>query len=88
MMRALDIREFAQRRPFKPFRLTLTDGRTYDVRHPDLVMVGRSTVIVGVPAADETEAVFDRAIHVDLLHIMEVELLNAPSGGTAGANGA
>lgn len=72
-MRSEDIREFLQRRPFQPFRLTLTDGRTYDVRHPELAMVGRSTVAVGIPAPDEPAPVYDRLVTISLLHIMQLE---------------
>ena len=77
-MRPEDIREFLQRRPFQPFRLTLTDGRTYEVRHPELAMVGRSTVIVGLPAPGEVEPVFDRAVTVSLLHIMQMQPVESP----------
>ena len=72
-MRPEDIREFLQRRPFQPIRITLTDGRTYDVRHPELAMVGRSTVAIGVPAPDDPSPVYDRRVTVSLLHIMQVE---------------
>ena len=43
-----DIEEAVRRRPFAPFRITLTEGSTYDVRHPELCMVGRRAVVVGV----------------------------------------
>jgi len=72
-VRPEDIREFLGRRPFQPFRITLTDGRTYDVRHPEMAMVGRSTVAIGLPAPGDSTPVFDRLITVSLLHIMQVE---------------
>jgi hypothetical protein len=72
-MRPEDIREFLQHKPFQPFRLTLTDGRTYEVRHPELAMVGRSIVTIGVPARDDPRPVFDRLVTASLLHIMQVE---------------
>ena len=72
-MRSEDIRDFLQKRPFQPFRLTLTDGRTYEVRHPELAMVGRSIVAIGVPAPGDPSLVFDRLVTVSLLHIMQVE---------------
>jgi len=72
-MRPEDIREFLQRRPFQPIRITLTDGRTYDIRHPELAMVGRSTVAIGVPAPNDPSPVYDRLVTVSLLHIMQVE---------------
>ena len=47
-MRPQDFRDHLRKQPFEPFRLTLTDGRTYDVLHPELAMVGHSTVAVGL----------------------------------------
>ncbi len=81
-MQSQDIRDFLKKRPFQPLRLTLTDGTAYEVRHPDLLMVGHATVVVGTPRADEPDAVFDRAIHVDLLHIMHVEPLKSATTPT------
>jgi hypothetical protein len=72
-MRPEDIRDFLQKKPFQPFRVTLTDGRSYEVRHPELAMVGRSIVAIGVPAANDPNPVFDRLVTVSLLHIMQVE---------------
>ncbi len=74
-MRPDDVRQFLQERPFRPFRITLTDGRSYEVRHPELAMVGRSIVAIGVPSAGESEPVFDRLITVSLIHIMQIEPL-------------
>jgi hypothetical protein len=72
-MRPEDIRDFLQRKPFQPFRLTLTDGLTYEVRHPEMAMVGRSIVAIGMPAPNDPGPVFDRLVTVSLLHIMQVE---------------
>ena len=68
-----DLADLVHRKPFRPFRITLTDGRSYEIRHPEIVMLGKTTVIVGFPAADEDEPVYDRFKIVDLLHIMEAE---------------
>jgi hypothetical protein len=72
-MRPEDIRDLIRHEPFRPFRITLTDGRFYDVRHPELAMVGRSTVAIGLPANGQDETIFDRLVTVDLLHIMQTE---------------
>jgi hypothetical protein len=50
-----ELREILRRSPFEPFRLVMTDGTAYDIRHPDLLMVGRRSIIVGLtgdPAPD------------------------------------
>ncbi len=78
-MRTEDIREYVRRQPFQPFRLTLTDGRTYEVHHPELVMVGRSTVAVGLPRPNDPEPVYDRLVTISLLHVMQVEALASPA---------
>ena len=42
-MRPDDVRAELRIQPFQPFRIRLSNGKTYDVPHPDLVM-GRSVV--------------------------------------------
>lgn len=83
-MRPEDIREFLRRQPFQPFRLTLTDGRTYEVRHPELLMVGRSTVAIGLTRPEDPEPVYDRLVTVSLLHIMQAEPLESSPSPPAG----
>ena len=34
-MRPEDLRNFLRQKPFRPFRVTLTDGRIYEIRHPE-----------------------------------------------------
>lgn len=70
-----DIHEFVKAEPFRPFRITLTDGRTYDVHHPELIMVGITSVIVGRPAPDVEDPAYDRAVTVAISHIMQIEPL-------------
>jgi hypothetical protein len=72
-MRPQDLLEFTRRRPFSPFRICMTDGRTYDVRHPDLLIVLRSRAIVGVGG----DQVPDRDEDVALLHVVRIEPLPA-----------
>jgi hypothetical protein len=69
-------------RPFEPFRLFLTDGTTFDVRHPELFMLGRRSVVVGFAAKPEQKH-FDRWTTIDLLHIMRTEPLSSavPTNG-------
>lgn len=78
-MQAADILEFVRHKPFKPFQITLTDGRSYQVHHPELAMVGRSTVVIGIPVPNDPNLIYERAVTVDLLHIMEAEHLKTPT---------
>ncbi len=84
-MRQEDILELVRARPFRPFRIHLSDGQQFEVRHPELAMVGRGVVIVGIPAKEGPEGTFDRAVHCALLHITTTELLDGGvSEGRAG----
>ena len=61
-----DLQDAVRRRPFE---VVLTDGETYDIRHPELLMVGRRAAIIGI-ANDPEATAFERSIKVDLLHIV------------------
>jgi len=75
-----DLLEHVHRQPFIPFRLTLTTGRTFDIYHPDQVMVLRREAIIGIVNAPN-DTVLDRAAHADLFHIVTVDPLPlAPTG--------
>lgn len=32
--------------PFRPFRITMTSGRTFDIRHPEMLRVGANSLMV------------------------------------------
>lgn len=80
-VRPLDLLRFVQERPFRPFRLTLTDGRTMDIHHPELVIVGQSTAAIGIPSPRYAEPVSDRLVEVSLLHVMQLEHLPEANAG-------
>ena len=73
-----ELQEAVHRRPFLPFRVVLTTGETFDIRHPDLIMVGRASAILGI-TNDPTTTAFDRTFRVDLLHIVGVQDLPVQS---------
>ena len=46
-------RELLTQRPFRPFRLVMSSGQAYDVRHPEMAMLTRTDILVGVGDTDE-----------------------------------
>jgi hypothetical protein len=58
--------------PFRPFAITLSDGRRFDVPHRDFIAVGRGIVSV----IDENDV--DHLI--DALHITSIDDLGASNG--------
>jgi len=69
-----DITQLLERSPFVPFRLHLTNGQTFEVRHPDFVWVFRSRLELAVPAPGNSK-IMDRAEPIALLHIARIEEL-------------
>jgi hypothetical protein len=45
----------------------------YEIHHPELAMVGRSSVAIGVPRPSDPRPIYDRLVTVSLLHIMQIE---------------
>ena len=75
MMRPEELRGLLRRRPFVPIRLYLTDGMTYDVRHPEMAILTRSTVNIGLEE-QEGSGIADEMVYCSLVHIVRVENLN------------
>ena len=77
--------------PFRPFRIYVSDGGTFDVRHPEMLMVTRRTAVVGImtddgPSESGNGSSFpeiDRSTTLDLLHITRIEEI-ADSRGRSG----
>jgi hypothetical protein len=79
-----EIIEALRQKPFEPFRLHVTDGSAYDVRHPDQCLMLRHVAIVPVPPTP-VEPLPDRAVKIDVRHIARLESLAAagPTGNGA-----
>jgi hypothetical protein len=73
-----ELQDAARRQPFEPFRLVLTTGETFDVRHPDLIMVGRRSAMIGI-TNEPGGTVYDRTFKVDLLRVVGIEELPVSS---------
>ncbi len=46
-------RELLTQQPFQPFRLVMSSGQTYDVRHPEMAMLTRTSLLVGIEETEE-----------------------------------
>ncbi len=75
-----DLLQAVRKRPFEPFRIQVSDGTTYEIRHPELVMVGLSTILIGVPATGQAKPVYERYETVSLGHVVKLLPLSASTG--------
>lgn len=76
-MRLHELQEALRREPFQPFRLHLTTGQMFDVRHPEFAALTRTSVFVGF--SSEGDEIPDRMIQCDLLHVVALEPINGQS---------
>jgi hypothetical protein len=73
-MNAQDVSALLIAQPFQPFRLYLTDGCTFDVEHPDFMLVGKRTAHI-YEDLDPATRIFKNYAVVSLLHITRAEPL-------------
>jgi hypothetical protein len=46
-----ELQSWLRQQPFQPFRLCLSDGRSYEVRDPRINLLARSFIKVGIPGS-------------------------------------
>lgn len=85
-MSPADVFQALRKRPFEPFRIEVSDGTTYEIRHPELVMVGMGALSIGIPATGASLPVYERLETVSIRHVVKLVPL-APSVAGEG-NGA
>ncbi len=67
-------RELLSQRPFRPFRLVMSSGQTCEVRHPEMALLTRTDLLVGVGEADDGVPAEFRIC--SLLHMATIEPLS------------
>lgn len=69
-------REMLSRRPFKPVRLILSSGQSYEIRHPEMALLTRTDILVGTDLSEDgVPAEFKIC---SLLHVTAIEPLESP----------
>jgi hypothetical protein len=76
MMTAQTIQGYVNAQPFRPFRLHLASGRTFDIRHPEMIKVLKSNILI-FKATGDTLELPDEWDSVSLLLIESIEPLDA-----------
>ena len=63
-----ELLNYVQAQPFRPFRIRMNSGRTFDIRHPEMVRVGRRDLLVFTFVSDDAN-VYDRWENLSLILI-------------------
>ena len=70
-----DFKRLLDKRPFQSFRLVMSSGEKYEVRHPEMAFMDRSTMYVGLNMRDGIPARYEMC---SLLHVATVEPIQDP----------
>lgn len=65
-MNEANTREFLTTKPFEPFRVVMSCGKTHLVKHPENVVLTKTKLVIADPDLDNVSI-------CDLLHITSVE---------------
>jgi hypothetical protein len=66
-------REMLARRPFQPVRIVLSSGQAYEIRHPEVALLTRTDLLVGVDVAEDGVPAEFKIL--SLLHVTAIEPL-------------
>ncbi len=82
MFTADQIQSRVRGRPFEPLRIVTSAGQTFDIYHPDLIMVGQRDLIVG-QAGKKNPGIYQQVSRIAIMHITALEDLppTAPPQG-------
>jgi len=75
-MTAYEIKTLMRTRPFQGMRIYISDGESYEVRHPDMVFVTSTIVQIGLEPLDRWDIPTGGSVYVDPVHITRMEPLN------------
>lgn len=67
-------REMLSRRPFQPVKLTLSSGQSFEIRHPKMAMLTRTSILIGTDVAEDGVPAEFKV--VSLLHVASMEPLS------------
>jgi len=78
-MSSAEVLNYVKAQPFRPFRILMNSGRAFEIRHPEMVRVGRDYLILFSFVGNSPD-VIDRWETVSLLLVESISHLDVPVG--------
>jgi hypothetical protein len=66
-----EFKKLLSRRPFQPFRVVMSSGEMYEVRHPETALLTRHTLYIGTDF--DREGIPEESAMCSLIHVASVE---------------
>lgn len=71
------MKAYLKSQPFRPFRIHMASGSTFEIRHPEMVRQGRSDIVIFTFLAEDPE-IYDHWQTVSLMLIEHISFLDVP----------
>jgi len=75
-MTPYEIKAQLRTQPFLGIRIYISDGESYEVTHPDMVLVTTSIVQIALPPLDRHGIPTGGSVYVDPVHVTRIQPLN------------
>jgi len=76
-MRLDDIRTLTRAKPFQAFRLYVSNGESFEIHHPDMILATLGSVCVSVPSPGGSD--YDAVRILSLYHVQKIEFITESS---------
>ena len=68
-MVAKELLDLQRERTFRPLRIFISDGEAYEVRHPEMMLVTKTKVVIALPNGEDVP---ENTVYCDPVHITRV----------------
>ena len=75
MITATQLVERMKEQPFRPFRVCLSSGQSFDVPNHDVAFVKKNTIEIGIQL--DADSVIEKTVTCSILHIASIEDIEA-----------
>lgn len=79
MMTRRNLFRYVDSEPFQPFRIKMTSGERFEIRHPEMIQVGRTTASVFMWMSEDAEQPREREREISILLIESIEPMQPAS---------
>jgi hypothetical protein len=78
MMTPKEVLNHVTAEPFRPFRIHTASGRSFEIKHPEVVQVGKTVLTLAVPLTDDIPDAQGLWYKLSLMLIESIEPLDTP----------
>jgi hypothetical protein len=77
------LRQALKQEPFRPFRVFVKDGRTYEIRYPRMNLLAETYIKIGIPSPHYPPPTCDHTEYVRLADIERIDPLPTTASSVA-----